>query len=86
MLVEVPAPPWITSTAKLVVQGSPARISSQAATIASQRAASSRPSSRLASAAACLIAASARIRSGQVASVVPVIGKFSTARRVWMPQ
>ncbi len=57
----------------------------QAATMASQRSESSRPSSRFAKAAACLIAASARIRSGQVASVVPVMAKFSTARRVWMP-
>ncbi|MNR23779.1 hypothetical protein D3C85_1408180 [compost metagenome] len=62
MLVEVPAPPWITSTTNCSCS-LPPRISSHASTMASLCTVPSRPSWWLACAAACLITASARIRS-----------------------
>jgi len=84
MLVEVPAPPWITSTTNSS-SSAPERISSQARMIAPAREGSSSPSSRFAVAAACLTQASARMRSGYAEIGVPEIGKFSSARTVCTP-
>jgi len=84
MFVEVPAPPWIGSTTNCSCRR-PERISSHASVIASAMSGGSRPSSRLARAAACLTEASAVIRSGNWAMVAPVIAKFSTARTVCTP-
>ena len=84
MLVEVPAPPWIMSTMNCSCSR-PARMSLVAAMIASAFAGSSAPMSRLACAAACFTAASAPMKIGYIFRVIPVIGKFSTARTVCTP-
>src|SRR5947209_14777097 len=59
---------------------------SQARTIASAFCAGRWPRRLLARAAACLTSASARTNSGKCPTGTPVMGKFSTARSVWMPQ
>ena len=61
-------------------------MSVQACSIASARSASRRPSSRLVRAAASFTAARPRTRYMFVDSGWPVMGKFSTARRVCTPQ
>ena len=85
MLVDVPAPPCMTSTTNSS-RRSPERISSHAVRMAAKRSSSSRPSSWLVVAAASLTAASASTRYGLSPIGMPVIGKFSSARSVWMPQ
>lgn len=84
MLVDVPAPPWMTSTTNWSCRR-PSRISAQAAAIASRYARGSSPSSQFASAAASLTAASATTRYGSDAIVRPEMSKFSCARSVWTP-
>ena len=83
MLREVPAPPWKASTGNWSAN-CPAAISSQAWQIASAFSGESNSSLRLVRAAAFFTRASARISSGCEGR--PETGKFSTARRVWMPQ
>jgi hypothetical protein len=84
MFVDVPAPPWMTSTTNCSCSA-PFQISRQASTIALAMSGSSRPSSPLASAAASLTAASASIRCGYAEIEVPVMGKFSLAGGVHPP-
>ncbi len=84
MFVEVPAPPWITSTRKCS-WCRPFRTSAAALTITAQRSSSSNPISELASAAASFTAASAASRAGNSRITTPVMGKFSIARSVWIP-
>ena len=84
MLVEVPAPPCSMSTTKSWCS-SPAMTRSQAETMAWEISGDSRPKSRLARAAAFLTMARDSMNSGKFDKMMPVIGKFSTARAVWMP-
>ncbi len=63
MFVEVPAPPWITSTTNWS-WNSPSITRCAAASMRSAVAGSSTPISRFARAEACLTMASARTRSG----------------------
>ncbi len=85
MFVEVPAPPCTTSTTNWS-RRCPSRTSCAAWSIASARSASSTPIALFARAAACFTVASASMRSGYTAIGTDVIGKFSSARRVLMPQ
>jgi len=85
MFEEVPAPPWMTSTTNWSLS-SPFMTSVQAWSMAVARSVSRRPSSWLVRAAACFTAARPRTRCMFEASGWPVIGKFSTARRVCTPQ
>ena len=61
------------------------RISSHAPTIASATVWSRTPISRLARAAAFFTMTMPRTKSGMSLMVVGAMGKFSTARTVWMP-
>ena len=63
MLVDVPAPPWMTPTRNSLCSA-PATISSQTRSITSALACSSTPSSAFARADACFTRASATMRSG----------------------
>ena len=85
MFEEVPAPPWMTSTTNWSLS-LPFMTSVQASPMAAARPASSSPSSWLVRAAASFTAASPRTRCMLEDSGWPVMGKFSTARRVWTPQ
>ena len=82
MLIEVPAPPWIGSTMNCALS-LPAMTSSAAFAMASAIFGSRCPVSRLASAAAFLTMAMARMSAGWSGS--PVMGKFSAPRRVCTP-
>ena len=64
---------------------SPLATRSQAATMASAMAAGSTPSSLLASAAPFFTYANACTNNGSDFIGMPVMAKFSIARRVWMP-
>jgi|GEM_PF-6052163 len=84
MLVEVPAPPWSASTTKCASNW-PAMTSSEASAMAAPIAGSSTPRATLAWAAAFLMAPRARMSMAKREMGKPVMGKFSSARRVWMP-
>jgi hypothetical protein len=78
----VPLPVWNTSIGNSASHR-PAATSAAAASIACATAGSSRPSSALTRAAACLIRPSACTNAGGIGC--PEIGKFSTARWVCGP-
>ena len=82
MLVDVPEPVWKMSIGNSASQR-PSTTSWAARTISDARSSGNNPRSRLASAAACLISPSARMNERE--KVMPLIGKFSTARAVVAP-
>ena len=86
MLTEVPAPPWKTSIGNWSRQRPSVKIRSQALTMALVFFPASLPRSWLARAAAFLTWAKARISPGWSLIFWSDIRKFSTARKVWMPQ
>jgi hypothetical protein len=85
MLVDVPAPPWIISTAK-ASSCAPAITLAQTDSMMRALSAGNTPKVQLARAAASFTAPKARITSGKSDNFMPDIGKFSIARWVWMPQ
>ena len=85
MFVEVPAPPWMTSTTNWSLS-LPSRISLQASTMAAALPGVEQSELVVGAGGGLLHGGQRRDQVQLEDSGWPVMGKFSTARRVWTPQ